>query len=227
MADNAYLDKSIILGYIFLSDPHHVVCREYIELGDTDYYATQEVTDVYHRRRDEIVNKHQKAVLRHTQKITRDFDGKLTTETIAEIRANIDRGTNPAWRYLEDFYSGREGESIHTVTKILRETIRDLEQRAERRQNLISDKIFGWIRFKTYDELQKRLHMLVEQDEEEDLRIILDAHDVASHVDGSTELTTANPKEFDDPDVKAVIEDHTNIDNIELIFVGRDYEPST
>lgn len=225
MADNAFLDKSIILGYVFLSDPHHIVCREYIDTEETDFYATQEVMDIYHRRRENFIKEHQEAVLRHTQYVTRNFEGELTTRDIDEIRANIDRMTNPAWRYLEDFYSGRVGDSTYSVTKNLRDTIRDLERRADSRHKSITDRIFGWIRFSTYSELQEQLQILVDRGEEEDVRIILDAHDVASYVDGSTELTTANPKDFDDPEVKAVIDEHTNIDHIELVFVSRDYEP--
>lgn len=224
MADNAFLDKSIIIGYVFLSDPHHRVCRKYINTGDTEYFATEEVEEVYHRRRDKIIEEHKQAVLRKVQDVTREFDGELTTEDVEEIKNQINRQTNPAWRYLEDFYTGKAGESVHAVTKDLRETIRDLEQRAEARQSNLYDRMHGWLRFKPYSDLQDRLQMLVERDEKEDVRMILDAHDVASNVEGTTELATANPKEFDDPEVKSVIENHTNIDHVELVFVSREYE---
>lgn len=225
-ADNAFLDKSIILGYIFLTDPHHQVCREYIHSGDTDYYATKEVEDVYHRRRDEIVEKHREAVLQHIQRVTREFHGELTSKDIEKIRGQIDRHKNPAWRYLLDFYTGKVGQSVYTVTSDLREIIRDIEQRADKRQSVLYERMHGWLRFEPYTDLQNRLQILVERGEEEDMRMILDAHDIASHINGITELTTANPKEFDDPDVKAVIENHTNIDQVRLVFVGREYEPT-
>lgn len=226
MADNAFLDKSITLGYIFLSDPQHRVCRKYIHTGDTDYYATQEVEEVYHRRRDEIIKKHKEAILRHIQNVTGTFEGQLTDENIEKIREQIDRRKNPAWRYLEDFYTGKVGQEVHIVTRDLRDITRDLEARAKARQSALYERMHGWLRFKSYSDLQDRLQMLVERGEEEDMRMILDAHDVASSVEGFTELTTSNPKEFDDPEVKQVIEDHTDIDHIELVFVSRDYEPT-
>lgn len=225
MTDNAFLDKSIILGYIFLSDPHHIVCRKYIHSGDIEYYVTEEVENVYHRRRDQIISNHKQAVFRHVQDITRGFDGELTDEDIEEIRENIDRHTNPAWRYLEDFYTGKAGETVHSVTKDLRNTIRDLEQRADDRQTTLYEMLHGWIRFESYDELRDKLQMLVDRGEEEDMRMILDAHDVATNLEGTTELATANPKEFADSEVEAVIENHTDIDHVELVFVSRDYEP--
>lgn len=226
MADNAFLDKSVTLAYIFLSDPHHRVCREYINTGNTDYYATKEVEDVYHRRKDEIVEDHKEAVFNHIQEVTKKFDGELTTENIEEIREQINRHTNPAWRYLVDFYTGKAGESVYVVTKELREIIRDLEQRADTRQSTLYERMHGWLRFKPYDDLQARLQMLVERGEEEDMRMILDAHDVATNQEGTTELATANPKEFADSEIEAVIENHTNIDRVKLVFVSRDYEPA-
>lgn len=226
MADNAFLDKSIVLAYIFLSDPHHRVCREYINIGNAEYYATKEVEDVYHRRKDKIIEDHKEAVFNHIQEVTKKFDGELTAENIEEIRGSINRRTNPAWRYLVDFYTGKAGESVYVVTKELREIIRDLEQRADARQSTLYERMHGWLRFKLYDDLQAKLQMLVERGEEEDVRMILDAHDVATNLEGTTELATANPKDFADPEVEAVIEKYTNIDHVELVFVGRNYEPA-
>lgn len=107
MADNAFLDKSVTLAYIFLSDPHHQVCREYIKNGDTEYYATKEVEDVYHRRKDEIIKNHKEAVFNHIQEVTKKFNGELTAENAEEIRDQINRRTNPAWRYLVDSIRGK------------------------------------------------------------------------------------------------------------------------
>jgi len=226
MLDNAFLDKSVTLAYIFLSDPHYRVCREYINTGNTEYYATKEVEEVYHRRKDEIIRRHKEEVFSHIQEVRKNFEGELTAENIEEIKEQINRRTNPAWRYLVDFYTGKEGESVYVVTKGLRETIRDLEQRAETRQSNLYERMHGWMRFNPYNDLQAKLQMLVERDEEEDMRMILDAHDVATNLEGATELATANPKEFADSEVEAVIEDHTNIDRVKLVFVSRDYEPA-
>jgi hypothetical protein len=113
------------------------------------------------------------------------------------------------------------------VTKELREVIRDMEQRADSRQSALYELMHGWLRLDPYTDLQKKLNMLVEKGEDEDMRMILDAHDVAANVDGKTELTTANPRDFADEEVEGVIKNDTEIDDVRLVFVDRDYQPAT
>jgi hypothetical protein len=224
MADNAFLDKGIILGYCFYTDTHHTRCREYIESTDAELYATKQVEDIFQKAKDHIVKKHRRAITDFARWIKQEYSGNLTSQDIAEVQNHIDREENPAWRYLLDYFEDKSGEEVYPVTKNLRQIARDLEQLAEERNDEIQSKILGWMRIASYPELKDHLSSLFAKDEE-DYWIAVDAHDLGLNVDGVTELATNNPSDFDDAAVREEILTHTAIDEINLVFVSRSYSP--
>jgi hypothetical protein len=224
MADSTFLDKGIILGYCFYTDVHHVKCRDYIESTDAELYATKQVEDIFQKAKDHIIKKHRRAITDFIRWVKQEYSGTLTSEDIAEIQNHIDREGNPAWRYLLDYVEDKSGEEVYPVNKNLRQIARDIEQLAEERNEELQPKIFGWIRFAGYPELKDDLRSLFERDEE-DYWIVIDAHDLGLNMDGTTELATNNPSDFDDEVVREEILTHTAIDEINLVFVSRSYSP--
>ena len=224
MADNAFLDKGIVLGYCFYTDTHHVRCRDYIEDNDIDFYGTKQIEEIFQKAKDHIIKRHRRAIIEFVRRLKKEYSGTLTQDDITEIQDSIDRYDNSAWRYLLDFFDNKSGEQVYPVSKKLRQLARDLEQLATERNDEIQSKILGWIRFAEYSELRDDLSSLFERDEE-DYWIAVDAHDLALGVDGVTELATNNPSDFDDETVREEILEHTAIDEINLIFVSRSYSP--
>lgn len=224
MGDSAFLDKGIILGYCFYTDVHHAKCRDYIESTDAELYATKQVEDIFYKAKDNIIKNHRRAITHFSRWLKREFSGTLTSEDIAEIQRHIDRENNPAWRYLLDYFEDKSEEEVYPVSKNLRQIARDIEQLAEERNEQLQPKILGWIRFERHPELKDDLCSLFEKDEE-DYWIAVDAHDVGCNVDGTTELVTNNPSDFDDNVVRNEILTYTAIDEIRLVFVSRSYSP--
>lgn len=224
MVDSAFLDKGIILGYCFYTDTHHVRCSNYIESPDAELYATKQVEDIFQKAKEHIIKKHRRAITDFIRWVKREYSGTLSSDDIAEIQSHIDHGENPAWRYLLDYFDDKSGTEVHPVTKNLRQIARDLEQLAEERNDKLQPKVLGWIRFDRYPELRDDLSSLYEKDEE-DYWIAVDAHDLGLHVDGTTELATNNPSDFDDDTVREEILTNTAIDEINLVFVSRSYSP--
>lgn len=224
MADNAFLDKGIILGYCFYTDTHHVRCRDYIESTNAELYGTKQVEDIFQNAKEDIIYKHRRAITNFIRWVKREYSGTLTSEDITEIQNNIDREENPAWRYLLDYFDDKSGQDIYPVTKNLRQIARDLEQMAEERDEELQSKVLGWIRFEKYPELKEDLSSLFIKDEE-DYWIAVDAHDLGRNTDGTTELVTTNPSDFGESAVQEEIATHTAIDEINLVFVSRSYSP--
>ena len=224
MADNAFLDKGIILGYCFYTDGHHVRCENYIESTDAELYATKQVEDIFQNAKDHIVKKHRREITDFIRWVKREYAGTLTAEDIAEIQSHIDRGANPAWRYLLDYFEDKSGKEVYPVTRNLRQIVRDMEQLAEERNEELQPKVLGWIRLASYPELKDDLRSLFKKDEE-DYWIAVDAHDLGLNMSGTTELATNNPSDFDDDAVREEILTHTAIDEINLVFVSRSYSP--
>lgn len=224
MADTAFLDKGIILGWCFYTDTHHVRCRDYIESTDAELYATKQVEDIFQKAKNHIIKKHRRAITDFIRWVKREHSGILTSEDIAEIQSNINRSENPAWRYLLDYFEDKSGNEVYPVSKNLRQIARDLEQLAEERNEELQPQILGWIRLAPYSELKNDLSSLYGKDEE-DYWIAVDAHDLGLNVDGTTELATNNPSDFDDDMVREEILAHTAIDEINLVFISRSYSP--
>jgi hypothetical protein len=224
MADSAFLDKGIILGYCFYTDAHHVRCKDYIESTDAELYATKQVEDIFQKAKEHIVRKHRRAITDFVRWMKGEFTGNIKSDDISKIQDHINCGENPACRYLLDYFEGVAGEEVHSVSKDLRQIARDIEQLSEKRNEKLQPKILGWIRLSSYPELKHDLSSLFEKDEE-DYWIAVDAHDLAINVDGTTELATNNPSDFDDQAVREEILTHTAIDEITLVFVSQSYSP--
>jgi len=225
MADNVFLDKGVILGFCFFTDPHHRECRKYLFSGQTEYYATEQVENIFRDAKDSIIEEHRKQVLRNIQQVKVNYQGELSESDIKEIQSEIDRDENSAWRYLEDFYENKAGRDVYEVTDELREVIREIEQRAEARKETLYSTFQGWLRMSSHESVQDELTKLRAQDKE-DFWIVIDAHDVAANVPGETELATTNPAEFADDHIKEEVLGATAIDSIQLVFVSRDHSPS-
>lgn len=224
MPDSAFLDKGIILGYCFYTDTHHVRCKDYIESTEAELFATKQVEDIFQKAKDHIINSHRRAIAEFIRWVKQQFSGTLVSDDIAEIQSNIDREENPAWRYLLDYFEDKSEEEVYPVTKDLRQIARDLEQLAEERNEELQPEILGWIRLASYPKLKDDLSSLFERDEE-DYWIAVDAHDLGLNVDGTTELATNNPSDFDENVVREEILTHTAIDEINLVFISRSYSP--
>ena len=224
MSDNAFLDKGVILGYCFYTDTHHLRCKNYIESTGTDFYATKQVEDIFQKAKDHIIRKHRRAITDFIRWMKAEYSGTLTQEDITEIQGHIDRYENPAWRYLLDYFEDKSGKQVYPVNKNLRQLVRDFEQLAAERNEELQPNIYGWIRFAEYSDLRDDLRSLFRKDEE-DYWITVDAHDVGLNIDGTTELATNNPSDFDNDTIRKEILEHTAIDEINLIFVSRSYSP--
>lgn len=220
MPKNAFLDKGIILGYCFFADPHYKKCSQYIHSGDTDYYATKQVEDIYDVKLHEMIKKHQLAILGNIKNVKEDYSGELTEEDVREIQNDINPSENPSWRFLRDYYQGREGQSVYEVTEGLRDLQQEIEQNAECRKSELYPMIHGWIRFAEHADVQDALKDLKE-DDEEDFWICIDAHDLAATLEGETELATPNPVDFGEIGYKDEILKHTAIDDIRIVAVSR------
>jgi len=161
MAANAFLDKGIILGYCFYTDAHHEKCKEYVDSGDADLYATKQVEDIFQNAKDHIIKTHRRAITDFIRWIKQHYSGALSSTDVVEIQDKIDRENNPAWRYLLDYFEDKSGENAYSVSKNLRQIARDLEQLAEERNNELQPKILGWIRLASYPELKNDLKSLI------------------------------------------------------------------
>lgn len=221
MSDNSFLDKGIILGYCFFTDPHYKRCREYIHSGDTDYFVTEQVEDIYPNAKKHMVRKHQKAILHHIRDIKGSYSGSLTESKIQNITESIDKYNNPSWRFLQDYYDGKEDETVYSVTEGLRDLQQEIEQIADKRKSELLPMLQGWIRFAQHEDVQENLSGLKAADEE-DFWICIDAHDLASSIDGETELATPNPADFGKSGYRDEILEHTAIDSIRIVAVSRD-----
>lgn len=221
MSANSFLDKGIILGYCFFTDPHYKRCREYIHSGDTDYFATEQVEDIYPNAKKHMVRKHQQAILNHIRDIKRNYSGSLTESKIQDIKESIDTYDNPSWRFLQDYYDGKEGETVYNITEGLRDIQQEIEQTAEKRKSELYPMLQGWIRFAQHEDVQENLSGLKAEDEE-DFWICIDAHDLAASIEGKTELATPNPADFGENGYQDEILEYTAIDSIRIVAISRD-----
>lgn len=225
MTVDAFLDKGVILGYCFLVDPAAKECRRYVSAEGKQLYATEHVERVFQRKRDEILERQRNGVLSHCRELRTDYSGTLSEEDVSELRSGVDRYENDAWRYLEDYYEGKVGESVTDVDRELRGLARGLEKLAEERREELYERLIDWIRFRDYSgdeyDLHDELSGLKAEDRTDDFRVVLDAHDVGVECDGVTELATNNPTEFADDAYGEQILTHTEIDRIELLFESR------
>lgn len=226
MSENAFLDKGIILGYCFYTDPHHKKCRKYIHTGDTDYFATDQIKDIYDKKRVDLVDRHQKAIRHHIREIKSRYSGDLTEDKIEEIQSSIDQEENPSWRFLRDYYDEKEGKSVYIVTEGLRDIQQEIEQMARRRKEKLYPKLHGWLRFDQHEDVQGALSGL-KKDDEEDFWVCLDAHDVAANLEGRTELATTNPADFGDTGYKKEILENTALDDIKVVAARRDQQKAS
>jgi len=98
MVDNAFLDKGVILGFCFFTDPHHRECRRYLSGGETEYFATEQVENIFRNAKDSIIEDHRSGVLRNIQRVKVNYEGELSESDIEEIQSEIDRDENSTWR---------------------------------------------------------------------------------------------------------------------------------
>lgn len=226
MSVNAFLDKGVVLGYCFLVDPAAKECRRYVLTEGKQLYVTEHVERVFERKRDDILERQRDGVLSHCRELRTGYSGMLSEEDITQLRTEIDRYENDAWRYLEDYYGGKAGESVKAIDRELRGLVRQLEKLAKRRREELYGRLINWLRVQDYSgdeyDLHSRLSGLKSEDRTDDFQIVLDAHDVGVVCDGPTELATNNPKEFADDAYGEQILTHTKIDRIELLFESRD-----
>jgi hypothetical protein len=220
MTENAFLDKGIVLGYCFLLDPHFEECQRYVRTGSEDFYTTKQVEDIYEKKREELVSRHRNAIQSHISSLIGECSGTLTQEDVDCIVSELRQSSNPSRSFLTDFYAAKVGEPVKKVARQLRGIARDIEQLAEERKEELYPLLHEWARLSRYPDLHEKLAGL-KRDDEEDFYVVLDAHDVASNLDGETDLATTNPADFGESGYRSEILEHTEIDNIELVFASR------
>lgn len=220
LPDNSFLDKGILLGYCFLLDPHHEVCRKYIHSGPEDYYTTQQIEEIVRKKKEQLIKSHRAEILDHVREIRRNYSGTLDQQDIEEIRSNIDEYSMDSWRYLRDFYDKLPSRNVYELTEKLRSIAAEIEKLADRRKSRLFEMLNQWIVVGTYEGVREELEPLRQRDEE-DFWVILDAHDMASALEGTSHFATTNPADFDRDEIREAILKATDLDDIEIISVRR------
>lgn len=212
MTEAGFLDKSILLGFCFRTDPHHARCREYLEEGK-DYYITEEIDDAFERNRERMTQEHADAIRLHIKDI-RDspHGGLLGSNDLQDIRENVLFEGNEVSEFLDRWY-GESVESGITTSELedrLRYLARDIERRAYQRKAEFDEIVVLWEREDGYPEVKSALSEM----SAEDMFVCVDAHDVAVHIDEATELATADESDFIEDGREELILEHTALDAI-------------
>lgn len=212
MTEAGFLDKSVLLGFCFRTDPHHARCREYLE-REKEYYITEEIDEAFERNRERMTQDHADAIRLHVKDI-RDapYSGPLGSNDLAEIRENVLFEGNEVSEFLERWYTEtvESGITASELEDRLRYLARDIERRAYRRRSEFDEIVIMWEREDEYPDVKDVLSEM----SAEDMFVCVDAHDVAIHLDEETELATADESDFIENGREALILEHTALDAI-------------
>lgn len=220
MTEAGFLDKSVLLGFCFRTDPHHARCRDYLE-GEKDYYITEEIDDAFERNRKRMTQSHADAIQLHLKDI-RDspHSGPLGTNDLDDIRENVLFDGNEVAEFLDRWYAQTVDSGI-TASELedrLRYLARDIERMAYQRKTDFDELVILWEREDDYPDVKSVLSEM----SAEDMFVCVDAHDVAVHLDVATELATADESDFIENGRTELILDNTALDAIVGLSVASD-----
>jgi len=190
MSDAGFLDKGVLLGFCFRTDPHHARCREYLE-SDVDPYITEEIDDAFERNRKRMEEDHTDAIRLHVKDL-RDspHEGVLGREDLRDIRENVLFEGNQVSEFLDRWYDSQTDSGI-TASELqdrLRYLARDIERRAYQRKEEFDDFVTTWDREDDYPEVRSALSEM----SAEDMFVCVDGHDLAVYLEVETELATTD-----------------------------------
>jgi len=212
MSETGFLDKSVLLGFCFRTDPHHALCREYLE-ADKEYYITEEIDRAFETNRERMTQNHSQSITLHIKDI-RDspHSGPLGMDDLQDIRENVLFSGNNVAEFLERWYelSVESGITASELEDRLRYFARDIERQAYRRKEEFDTLVTMWEREDDYPEVKEALSVM----SAEDMFVCVDAHDVAVHLDSTTELATADESDFIENGRETLILDNTALDEI-------------
>jgi len=212
MAAAGFLDKSVLLGFCFRTDPHHARCRDYLE-DEKDHYITEEIDDAFERNRKRMTESHADAIELHVKDL-RDspHSGPLGIHDLEDIRENVLYHGNDVSDFLERWYDETvdSGITISELEHRLRYLARDIERIAYQRKEEFDDLVLLWERADDYPDVKTALSEM----SAEDMFVCVDAHDVAVHLGEPTELATADESDFFENGREKLILDNTALDAI-------------
>lgn len=226
MAESAFLDRGVVLGYCFTVKQQHRVCREYLAQDAKEFYVTQEVESIYDQKKRELTEKYSDKIRNHGADLTRSkFDGELGPMELKEITNRIVPGSG-ASGFLEEWYIREVPQiiSMYRLKQRLRDLARDIERLAEERKDEFDDQVALWERERDYPNIRDQLEE-IEKEKEEDVWICIDAHDLATRTDGYTELATTDLSDFIRGGRKRLILESTDLD--EVVPIAEDTDQRT
>ena len=204
MSDAGFLDKGVLLGFCFRTDPHHARCRDYLE-SDVVPYITEEIDEAFERNRKRMTQDHADAIRLHVKDL-RDSPhaGPLGRDDLRDIRENVLFGGNQASEFLERWYESQVNSGI-TASELqdrLRYLAREIERRAYQRKEEFDDLVTMWVREDDYPEVKNALSGM----SAEDMFVCVDAHDLAVHQEPETELATTDSDFIEDGREELILE---------------------
>lgn len=196
MCDAGFLDKGVLLGFCFRTDPHHARCRNYLESGVTPY-ITEEIEEAFERNRKRMTQDHADAIRLHVKDL-RDspHEGPLGRGDLRDIRENVLFAGNQVSEFLKRWYESQvqSGITFSELQDRLRYLARDIERRAYQRKEEFDDLVTVWDREDDYPEVKNALSEM----SAEDMFVCVDGHDLAVHLEVETELATTDSDFLED-----------------------------
>lgn len=139
---------------------------------------------------------------------------------LQDVRRRLDRSSNDAWKYLRDYYEGKQFANPRDVVKDLREFARGMESHVSDRKDEFDELVDLWNRDVEYPDLEDGLRS-IQEDKEEDYWVCVDAHDLGERTPDETELATTDIEDLASEERKELIVDETSIDSVEAVaFTG-------
>lgn len=196
MADNAFFDTNMVLGYCILLDQHHKKCKNFlIDNPDLNFYVSESVEEEYRRKKNTVSSRLENGVLDHVRNIQKGASsGFLDSIALDSLqRSQIDSG-NPANQFLYDYYSIIKSNGINKsdLTENLRKLARSIHSIAELRRQELNKGLLGWVRWDDYPDIKSKLDKIHEPDKTH----CIDAHDIAIIDGGGTILVTSDVKDI-------------------------------
>jgi len=215
MSASAFLDRGVVLGYCFTVKKQHRACRDYLSQDELDFYVTEEVESIFEYKKDQLTQDYSDAILDHVADLTRSkYDGELGPMEQKGIQERT-VPQNEASRFLSEWYQSEVPQliSMYGLKNRLRNLARDINSMAEERKDDFDALVTLWERETAYPGVRDNLAE-IEDEKEEDLWICIDAHDLAVHKDGHTELATTDLSDFIRGDKKQLILGATALNDV-------------
>lgn len=216
MVRSAFLDAGVMFGFCFITDDHHIPCRDYLDGSKKDHYIGGWRDEVFDRKKDNLVNKYSDGVLDHVANLTRsDYEGRLDLLDIKEIKSEFINRSNEAHQFLWSYYNDIDDEIILIdLQDRLRDLAHDIEASSLQRKEEFEELVDIWRRREDYPDVESDLAKIPT----EDRNVCIDGHDLALHKEGHTEMATTDRMHFKHDGNEELILNCTEID--ELVFLA-------